>query len=170
MLGPVPGPCWVLSLVHAGSCPRSVLGPVPGPCWVRSLVRAGSCPWSVLGPVPGPCWVLSPVRAGSGPWCNSASWCETPDSPAHLQRAAVSVTSSRKPERGPLSCCSRGPPEGPWHPLIKYTSPPPLGRCRQDAPLGRRHRADKPQGVQPGWQEVQTVRSQTSATGRLINS
>lgn len=39
------------------------------------------------------------------------------------KRSAVSVTASRKPERGPLSCCSRGPPEGPGHPLIKYTSP-----------------------------------------------
>ncbi|KAK5917743.1 hypothetical protein CgunFtcFv8_002562 [Champsocephalus gunnari] len=38
------------------------------------------------------------------------------------KRAAVWVSGSKKPERGPLSRCSHGPPEGPQHPLIKYTS------------------------------------------------
>lgn len=53
------------------------------------------------------CWKLQPRLTGSP-----------------TKRATVSVSVSRKPERGPLSCCSHGPPEGPQHPLIKYTSPP----------------------------------------------
>lgn len=75
---------------------------------------------------------ISSVCAQSCSSCNSASQsaalAETP-ALTHLptKRAAVSVTASRKPERGLLSCCSCGPPEGPRHPLMKYTSPDSTG-------------------------------------------
>lgn len=114
------------------------------------------------------------------------------------KRAAVSVTASRKPERGPLSCCSHGPPEGPQHPLIKYTSPAsngtPAGRtllwegdtgrteCRESSWGGReeRERMDEMfwqkrgqggrRGRQSGKKEVQTLRSALiSREGHLIN-
>ena len=64
-----------------------------------------------------------------------------------MKRAAAVVASSgsRKPERGPLSRCSRGSPEGPWHPLIKYTSHLPR-------PAGRSSGNRTPDGVQLGWE------------------
>lgn len=101
-------------------------------------------------------------------FCNSAS-CpavlpETPDQ---------HPSQSRKPERGPLSRC---PPEGPRHPLIKYTSASPrsggggevwgVGEGRQggrhgwqDAPLGRTHS-----------REYGYKRRQQSSQGRRLRS
>lgn len=52
-----------------------------------------------------------------------------------------------------LSCCSRGPPEGPRHPLIKYTSPTSTGTLASGTLLWEGDTGvDKMEGVQLGWE------------------